>query len=228
MKAGIAGAVALALTWTANAAAAPPSVVGALPYDKGDHAAWVAVGAPDLELGVVWGLSTLSDLGARLRLSYGTGERLGGFGASAQAIARLRVAAAGGWDVALVAEPGLFAHADASEWAPLAHSGQKSTGLWGVDIGVPAVVASSWVEPTLLVSAAVAAPLRVLFGPEPTVATPLAVRTAIAQVLDREWAIVAGGEVGAVLYGPGAGQPAGALMWRARVGVQWQPGPGGP
>lgn len=94
------GTLAANLAWAVPAA---PSVIGARPFDRGAMGLWATAGVPDVELGARWGLSSAFDLGARLRLSYGTGSHIGGFGSSAAALARLRVASSGGWDFAVTA-----------------------------------------------------------------------------------------------------------------------------
>lgn len=212
----------LPFTAALPAQAAPASVVGARPFDSEQMGLWAAVGAPDIELGARWGVSSVWDAGARLRLSYGTGSQLGGFGSSVAALLRLRVATMAGWDVALAAEPGVFVHAGVQDWTPLAKAGDKgTTALLGVDLGGPAVVASTALPGNSLLSLALAAPALVHLGPEPTLVWQVLTRAHVAMPVAARWTILAGGEVGTAFYGPGAGSPAADLVWRLSLGVSW-------
>lgn len=216
------GTLAANLAWAVPAA--PAHVIGARPFDRGAMGLWATAGVPDVELGARWGLSSAFDLGARLRLSYGTGSHIGGFGSSAAALARLRVASLGSWDIAVTAEPGVFVHAGVEDWAPLAKAGQKgsTSALLGVDLGVPAVVASTRLPGELSVALGLSAPVQLHFAPEITVAWQVIARVQVAKAVDRHWSALAGGEFGTTFYGPGAGSPTAEPLWRLHVGVGWQ------
>ena len=129
-----------------------------------------------------------------------------------------------GWDVALSAEPGVFVHAGVEAWAPLAKAGQKAStsALMGVDLGVPAVVASTQLPGDLTVALGLAAPVQIHLSPEPTVAWQVLARLQAAKVIDGRWHALAGGDFGTTFYGPGAGSPTAEPLWRVHVGVAWQ------
>lgn len=220
----LAAALPALIATPALAAPAPAAVIGAQPFDRGEMGLWANLGVPDVELGARWGLSSAADLGARLRLSYGTGSHLGGFGSSAALLARLRVAQWGGWDVALAAEPGVLVHAGVQDWAPLAKAGQKgaTTALLGVDLGVPAVLASTQLPGDLRLALGLAAPAQIQFSPETTLVWQVVARAQLAKAVDQRWSALVGAESGTVFYGPGAGAPTAEPLWRLHVGVSWQ------
>lgn len=219
-----AGSLLLAAAASSALAAPAPRVVGARTFDAGAMGLWVSAGVPDVELGARWGVSSVADLGPRLRLSYGTGSHLGGFGSSAALVARLRLAALAGWDVALTAEPGAFVHAGVDDWAPLAKAGKRgaTTALLGVDLGVPGLVASTQLAGDWLAAVTLAAPVQIHLSPEPTVAWQVLARLQALKAVDRHWSALAGGEWGTAFYGPGAGAAAAEPLWRLYVGVSWQ------
>lgn len=200
-----------------------PSVIGALPFDRGEQAVWAATGAPDTEGGVIWGLSSLADVAARLRLSYGTGQHMGGFGATASAVLRVRIAEIAGWHVGLVSEPGAYVHSGAQQWAPYVKAGTpRETALLGVDLGLPALMASSWLTPAVHVAVGLAVPVRVHLGPEPTLEIPALLKIAAESPIDSTWSGVAGADIGTSFFGPGAGAPTAEMTWRLRLGVAWR------
>lgn len=215
-------AIFLALPGVARADV-QPSLLGAATLDRGDWGGWVAIGVPDLEVGARFGQTSLTDLGGRLRLSGGTGSSLGGFGATGTALVRLRAARLGGWDLAITAEPGLTGHAAARTWAPyVAAHRPGNTGLFGIDAGVPGVVASTWLSPTLHLTVGLSAPLRVWIAPEPTLEVPILLHVSGEARVEGRWSALAAGEVGTTFYGPGAGSPASDVVWRLRLGIGWR------
>lgn len=221
----LATALAGLCAWLATPAlAAPARVIGARTFDAGEMGLWASAGIPDVELGVRWGLTSAVDLGPRLRLSYGTGSHIGGFGSSAALLARMRVASAAGWDIAVTAEPGVFVHAGVQNWAPLAKAGQwgSTSALLGLDLGVPAVVASTQLPGELALALGLSAPVQIHFAPELTVAWQVLARVQVAKPVDQHWTALAGGEFGTTFYGPGAGSPTAEPAWRLHVGVGWQ------
>lgn len=214
-------AVSAAVATPAKASVA--SVVGARPFDREQMGLWAAIGAPDVELGARWGVSSVWDAGARLRLSYGTGSQLGGFGSSVHALLRLRIASWAGWDIALAAEPGVFVHAGVQGWTPLVKAGQAGTAaLLGVDLGVPSAVASTTLAGNAVLSLGLAAPALIHLGPEPTLVWQVLSRAQVAVPVAPRWSVVGGGEIGTAFYGPGAGSPAADPVWRLSLGVSWQ------
>lgn len=216
-------AFALAICTALPAQATPASVIGARPFDREQMGLWATIGAPDVELGARWGVSSVWDAGARLRLSYGTGSQLGGFGSSAAALLRLRIASWAGWQVALAAEPGVFVHAGVQDWTPLAKAGKSgNSALLGIDLGVPSLVASTELADQAVLSFAVAAPAFVYLGPEPTLAWQVLTRAQVQLPVAPHWSVLGGGEVGTAFYGPGAGSPSADPLWRLSLGVSWQ------
>ncbi len=204
-------------------ALAEPALLGATPLDQGQWGAWGALGAPDIEGGARFGLSSVGDVGARLRLSGGTGATMGGFGVGVAALGRLRVARIADWDVALVAEPGLFTHSSAQHWAPLVKAkADKATNLFAFDLGVPALQASTWLTPSLLLAVCLAAPLRIYVLPGATLEVPIVLQVGTEAKVSGHWSALAAGEVGANFYGPGAGAAAGDWSWRLRLGLAWR------
>jgi hypothetical protein len=217
------GCAAMLLLAAASVQADQPSLIGARPLDRGDRGWWLQVGYPDLEIGGRLGQSSVSDLGARLRLSWGTPSTAGGFGVSAALLGRLRMAQVRGWDVAVHAEPGLFLHGGVVDWAPLRKTQPGSNqNLLGVDFGVPAVEASRWIDPTLHVAVGLAAPLRLHVLPEPTWELPVLLRAAGEWLIAKRHSALIGLEIGHSFYGPGAGSPASEWVYRVRVGAGWR------
>lgn len=205
------------------AQASAPSLIGARPLDRGDRGWWLQVGYPDLEIGGRLGQSSVSDVGARLRLSWGTPSTAGGFGVSVAMLGRLRMAQLRGWDVAVQAEPGLFLHGGVVDWAPLRKTRPGSNeNLLGLDFGVPAIEASRWLEPSLHVAIGLAAPLRLHFLPEPTWELPLLLRAHGEWLVNAAHSALLGVELGHSFYGPGAGSPASEWVCRLRLGVGWR------
>ncbi len=223
---------AVALCGASLADAAPVTVIGARTLDRGDWAGWAAAGLPDFEFGALFGLASTADAGGRLRLGYGNGQTVGGFGAAAAGVLRSSFASAGAWAFALQAEPGVFVHGGTPTWAPYAKAGKKGAQtLMGVDVGVPALVASvQLAAPTdraaaapLVVSLSVGAPARVYFAPELTLELPVFFKVAAQYGLTGPWSLLAGADLGATFYGPGGGSPTWSVESRFRVGVTYVP-----
>ncbi|MBM4342263.1 MAG: hypothetical protein FJ100_02675 [Deltaproteobacteria bacterium] len=207
-----------------SARAAPLAVVGARPIDRGDWSGWAAAGLPDFEFGAMFGLASTADAGGRLRLGYGNGQALGGFGAAAAGVLRTQFASAGPWAFALVSEPGLFVHGGISTWSPYAKVGKKgAVSLFGVDAGLPSLAASALLMPNLNLSLSIGAPARVYLAPEPTLELPVLFKVAVQYGLSGPWSLLAGADLGATFYGPGGGAPAGAVESRVRFGVGYCP-----
>jgi len=203
--------------------ATEPALWGATPLDQGQWGVWGALGAPDVEGGARFGLSSVADVGARLRLSGGTGATMGGFGVTMSGLARLRLARLGAWEVALLAEPGLNIHGSAQHWAPLVKAkADKATNLVAFDLGLPAVMASTWLTPSLLLAVGLAAPLRLYVLPEATLEVPLVLQVATEAKVSGHWSALAGGELGGNFYGPGAGAATADWSWRLRLGLGWR------
>lgn len=217
---------------TATARATPTAVIGARPLDHGQWSGWAAAGLPDFEFGALFGLSSTADAGGRLRLGYGTGQALGGFGAAAAGVLRSNFATAGPWAFAVQSEPGMFVHGGTPTWAPYAKAGNKgSQTLLGIDAGLPSLVASMRLAmPTngttaapLHVAVSLGAPLRVYLAPEPTLEVPVVVKLAAQFALSGPWALLAGADLGATFYGPGGGAPTWSVESRFRLGVAYSP-----
>jgi hypothetical protein len=114
------------------ASAAPPalpapaySVIGATTLAEGERALVVSAGLPDLEVGLLTGLSTLSDVLWRARVQLGRSVRLGGGGVTLGATLRQQLAQFGGWRLALVSDPEVLLHLGGRDH-PLTH---KAAGL---------------------------------------------------------------------------------------------------
>ncbi len=225
--------MALAACALSTAAHATPSaVVGARTLDHGQWSGWAAAGLPDFEFGALFGLSSTADAGGRLRLGYGTGQALGGFGAAAAGVLRSGFATAGPWAFAVQCEPGVFVHGGTPTWAPYAKAGNKaSQTLFGIDAGVPSLVASmrlamptNGTSPTPIhLAVSLGAPLRVYLAPEPTLEVPVVVKLAAQYALSGQWALLAGADLGATFYGPGGGAPTWSVESRFRLGVAYSP-----
>ncbi len=215
--------LAVAAGLALEAQAAEPSVWGATPLDQGQWGVWGTLGAPDVEGGARFGLSSVADVGARLRLSGGTGATMGGFGVTMSGLTRLRLARLGDWEVALQAEPGLNIHGSAQHWAPLVKAkADKAANLVALDLGLPAVTASTWLTPSLLLAVGLAAPLRVYVLPEATLEVPVLLQVATEAKVSGHWSALAGGELGGNFYGPGAGAATADWSWRLRLGLGWR------
>ena len=99
---------------------------------------------------------------------------------------------------------------------------EKGTAaLLGVDLGTPALVASTELAGKSVLSLALSTPARIHLGPEPTLEWLVLTRAHVAVPVDRRWSILGGGEVGTAFYGPGAGSPAADLVWRLNIGISW-------
>lgn len=220
-------AAALAFWGGAAAAAEPGALIGVRPLDAGERAVWATAGLPDFEFGAVFGQSSLSDIAGRMRLSYGDGQQIGGFGVAAAAVLRVSVANLQGWSVGLVSEPGVFVHSGAVNWAPLdkaraVHAGNLATNLFGVDLGLPALTIGRWLTTELHAAVGIAAPIRLHMTPEVTLELPFLLKIALEYAVAPKWSLLGGAEVGTSFYGPGAGQPAWATTARVRLGVGWR------
>lgn len=210
-------AMAPSLALAAEPAVATP--LGTALAEQGDWQLYATVGVPDLELGALTGLSSAADVATRISLGYGESLRLGGFAAKVSSGVRLRLGQTGGVTWLLRAEPGLAVHAAAEDYPPFHRRTQTGASTFALDTGTPALQGGAWLGKLVHVSVGVAAPLRLVFAPAPLLEVPLQLQTSAQIKLSGPFWLLLGADIGAHLYGPGAGEPASALLSRVRAGL---------
>ena len=213
-------ALATLLLMTGPVSAEDFSFLGARSLQPGSRTAHVTVGIPDLEMGATFGLNSLTDLTPRLRFQFGRGTRVGGGGVAVGAALRMRLARAGGWMLAVVAEPEVQMHLFSRDHPPV--SGAAAEGVQS--FGISPLAGGSVVDKEILSDvrfiAGLKVPLTFYLAPTWVVNVPLVAELGCeARIADNLY-LVTRIDGGVDFYGPG-GDPGSALYFRGRLGLGW-------
>lgn len=214
-----AAAVALAavalptVAWADNDA----SLFGASTLAPGSRAAYVTVGLPDIEVGAGFGLNSAADITPRLRLQYGRGTRLGGFGTAVGAQLRMKIARSNNWTIALVSEPELSLHFYGKDNPPTLSTGLPSLAFSPLAAGI---VADRLVLSDVRIIAGIKAPLTFYVTPEWVMNVPLIAELGVEAEVADNLKLVTRFDAGADFYGPG-GIAGTQSYFRIRVGLGW-------
>ncbi|MCB9738785.1 MAG: hypothetical protein H6747_05920 [Deltaproteobacteria bacterium] len=208
-----------ALVTGADAAFAAPavSVVGAETLAPGERALVVSAGLPDVEVGMLWGTSSMTDVLARLRFQYGRGVRIAGGGITLGTTLRMRLASFSGWNLALTSDPELTLHILGSDHPPTSKTGPVAFGVTPLAGGV---VLDRMLLPEVRLALAVQTGVGFFIAPDTVVSVPISVGIAVESKLAESMWLFARIDTGYDLYGPG-GIPGSDVLLRARLGLSF-------
>ncbi len=200
----------------AQAAGQHGELQGAQPLDQDERALFAAVGVPDIRLGLGYGLTSLVDIAPQIRLAYGQATRLGSFGAGVGCGYRFRFATLDGWHFALVGRPEITAMGGVTDFPP---SPGGTTKVFGLDLGVPGLVASQEILPKTWVSFSLRVPVSWYLLPSSAVAVPVLLGFGGELGIGDHWRFTAKIEGGSVMYyGKNQSSELSAAAW---VGLGW-------
>lgn len=206
------------LLLSVTTSAADFSFLGARSLQPGTQTAYATVGVPDLEMGTTWGLNSLVDVTPRLRLQFGRGTRVGGGGVALGAALRMRLASAGGWLFALVAEPEAQVHLYANDHPPTA--GNEDVQAVALSPLAGGIVVDKEILDGVRFVAGLKVPLTFYVSPAFVVNLPVVAELGCeAQIADGLY-LVTRIDGGVDFYGPG-GAPGSELYFRGRIGLGW-------
>lgn len=216
-------ALGVAPAWAADvvangdeAYAAPPvSVIGAQTLAAGERALVVSAGVPDVEVGMLWGTGSMTDVLARVRLQYGRGVRFGGGGVTIGATLRMRLASFSGWNLALTSDPELMLHLYGDQH-PLTN--KASTIALGVTPLSGGLVIDRMLLPEVRLCVGVQTGVGFFVAPETVLAVPLTAGIGVESLLGETTWMFARIDTGLDLYGPGGVTGSRAFL-RARLGL---------
>lgn len=198
-------------------AAPSVSAVGAETLAEGERALLVSAGLPDIEVGMLWGTGSMTDVLARVRFQYGRGVRVAGGGVTVGATLRMMLARFSGWNLALTSDPELSLHLLGRDHPPTNSAGTVAFGVTPLSGGV---VLDRMLLPELRLALAVQTGVGFFLAPETVLAVPLTAGLGIeSKLTDTTW-MFARIDTGLDLYGPG-GVPGSQAFLRARLGLSF-------
>jgi len=212
-------AIFAALVLSAGTAAAnDTSFLGARTLQPGSQTAYATVGIPDLEMGVTWGLNSLSDITPKVRLQFGRGTRVGGGGLALGAALRMRLARMGGWMLAVVAEPEIQMHLFSRGHPPVAEG--EAVQSFAISPLAGGIVVDKEVLPGVRFVAGLKVPLTFYVAPTWVVNVPLVAELGCEAKIADNLYLVTRIDGGVDFYGPG-GESGSELYFRGRLGLGW-------
>lgn len=193
------------------------SFFGARTIEEDAAALYATAGIPDIEVGVVYGLSTLADVTPRARFQYGRGARIGGGGLSLSSAFRMKFAEWRGWTIAVIGAPEVGLHLFGQDHPPTTKS---STQSFRITPFAGSLVADRLMLPSLRLIVGIEAALGFFVTPEVVLHTPLVVQIgAELRVTDRLF-LLARFDTGFDYYSQNS-RPSTETYLRARVGLGW-------
>ncbi|HAN30206.1 MAG TPA: hypothetical protein DCQ06_01290 [Myxococcales bacterium] len=203
-----------------NSADEEVSFFGARTIAKGRTALWLTAGLPDVEIGALYGLSTLSDVSPTVRFNYGRGLRIGGGGLTAAARFRMKFAETHGWTIAVSGSPGLSLHMSADDHPPSSKAGAHSVVLSPL---VGSLSADKLLTPALRLVLGIEAGIGFFLVPERLIHTPVQAQIGVELHLTKSLFLLARADLGVDMYSQySAGQAdRSKFLARFRVGLAW-------
>ena len=196
------------------------SFFGARTIAQGQTALWLTAGLPDVEIGALYGLSTLADFSPTVRFNYGRGLRIGGGGATATARFRMKFAETHGWTIAVSGEPGLTLHLSAQDHPPTTSAGAQSVVLTPI---AGAITADRLLTPSLRLNVGLRAAVGFFLVPESLVHTPIQGQVGVELHVTKDLFLLAQVDLGVDLYSQYSApvSDASRFFTRVRLGLAW-------
>ncbi|MCO4760014.1 MAG: hypothetical protein KC502_00800 [Myxococcales bacterium] len=193
------------------------SFFGARTVAEDATALYATAGFPDVEVGAVYGLSSLADVTPRASFQYGRGARVGGGGLTLGAAFRMKFAEWQGWTIAVVGTPEVSLHLFADDHPPTTSAGTQSLLITPF---AGSLVADKLLLPSLRFIVGIEAAIGFFAAPEMLVHTPLVVQLGAELRVTESLFLLARFDTGFDIYSQSS-RPGTATYLRARVGLGW-------
>jgi hypothetical protein len=193
------------------------SFFGARTIAEDASALYATAGVPDIEVGVVYGLSTLADVTPRARFQYGRGARIGGGGLSLSSAFRMKFAEWHGWTIAVIGAPEVGLHLYGNDHPPTTKSSPQSFRITPV---AGSLVADRLMLPSLRLIVGIEAALGFFVTPEVVLHTPLVIQVGAELRVTNRLFLLARFDTGFDYYSQHS-RPTSEAYLRARIGLGW-------
>lgn len=193
------------------------SFFGARTIAEDAAALYATAGLPDVEIGAVYGLSTLADVTPRVRFQYGRGARIGGGGVSLSSAFRMKFAEWQGWTFAVLGTPEVALHLYGVNNPATTKSSPQT---FRVTPFAGSLVADRLVLPSLRLILGLEAAVGFFVSPEVVLHTPLAVQLGAELRITERLFLLTRFDTGFDYYSQGS-RPGSEIYLRARVGIGW-------
>ena len=193
------------------------SFFGAQTVAEDASALYVTAGVPDVEIGAIYGLSSLADVTPRVRFQYGRGTRIGGGGLSVSSAFRMKFAEWSGWTIAVIGAPEVGLHLYGVDHPPTTKSSPQS---FRVTPFAGSLIADRLMLPSLRLILGLEAAIGFFIAPEFVLHTPLVAQIGAELRVTERLFLLARFDTGFDFYSQ-SGRPSSDVYLRARVGIGW-------